>query len=48
MDILGKGGAQQPRDSTSGVVRRETPMIHVWDMCKPVHRRWGDRYKYGD
>ena len=23
-------------------------MIYIWDMCKPVHRRWGGGCKDGD
>ena len=47
MDILGKREAH-PRESGSAVVRRETPMIYISGMCKPLHWRWGDGCKDGD
>ena len=31
----------QPRESGSGAVRKETPMLYMWNMCKSVHRRGG-------
>ena len=40
MDILGKMRCSQ-RESGSGVVRRETPIIYRWEAVRSVHRRGG-------
>ena len=31
----------QPRESGSGVVRREKPIIYIWEAVRSVHRRGG-------
>ena len=32
-------------ESGSGVVRRETPIIYIWEAVRSVHRRGGRGYR---
>ena len=46
-DILDRGGRTK-RVKKLFSPEGDTHDIYIWDVCKPVHRRWGGGCKDGD